>query len=159
MLHVVLTPFLFSTPCVQRRKWTQEEVDALLAGCRIHKPGHWAQILHHAGSVLTGRTQVDLKDKWRNLRKANHPEVLAREAEVAAADAMTAMRHEVSNGGDTELQEEQEEEQEDKGEEARNGAEEAPEQAGNGADEAAEAAMPETEPESRRTRTRKQKRK
>lgn len=48
-------------------RWSPSEVDALLAGVRIHGVGKWAAILRHSHVFNGVRTSVDLKDKWRNL--------------------------------------------------------------------------------------------
>ena len=52
------------------RGWTEEEVAELQAGVRQHGEGRWTAILADArqGSVLSSRSGVDLKDKWRNLK-------------------------------------------------------------------------------------------
>lgn len=56
-------------PPVRRKtvRWSQREVDALLAGVRAHGVGKWAAILRHSQVFNGVRTSVDLKDKWRNL--------------------------------------------------------------------------------------------
>lgn len=81
-------------PRRRNKRWTEEEVDRLIEACRKHGPGAWAQIEADNRDIwgpVPGtngreyyRTQVDLKDKWRNLAghkgdKAhrNHPEALA----------------------------------------------------------------------------------
>ncbi|QPH11202.1 hypothetical protein C2857_002864 [Epichloe festucae Fl1] len=57
-----------------RRPWTQEEEKALMAGLDTVKGPHWSQILTlfgHNGTIsdiLKDRTQVQLKDKARNLK-------------------------------------------------------------------------------------------
>lgn len=58
----------------QRRPWTQEEENALMAGLdAVHGP-HWSQILALYGQngsrseILKDRNQVQLKDKARNLK-------------------------------------------------------------------------------------------
>jgi Myb-like DNA-binding domain len=68
------------TPAPARRKnqkWTEEEVKRLIEACRKHGPGAWALIeadnrdiwgpVPGSDPVQYWRTQVDLKDKWRNL--------------------------------------------------------------------------------------------
>jgi len=58
----------------QRRPWTQEEENALMAGLDQVKGPHWSNILGLYGSkgtvskVLGDRNQVQLKDKARNLK-------------------------------------------------------------------------------------------
>ncbi|KAK4270769.1 hypothetical protein QN277_019541 [Acacia crassicarpa] len=52
-----------------KQKWTQEEEAALKAGVVKHGVGKWRTILKDPeySSVLYLRSNVDLKDKWRNL--------------------------------------------------------------------------------------------
>ncbi|EXB29696.1 Histone H1 [Morus notabilis] len=52
-----------------KQKWTEEEEEALLAGVAKHGPGKWTIIIKDPdfAHFLTHRTNVDLKDKWRNL--------------------------------------------------------------------------------------------
>lgn len=58
----------------QRRPWTSEEENALMAGLDCVKGPHWSQILAMFGpggrinEVLKDRNQVQLKDKARNLK-------------------------------------------------------------------------------------------
>ncbi|KAL2195737.1 telomere repeat binding factor-domain-containing protein [Corynascus similis CBS 632.67] len=57
-----------------RRPWTPEEEKALMAGLDMVKGPHWSQILSLFGphgtisDILKDRTQVQLKDKARNLK-------------------------------------------------------------------------------------------
>ncbi|RYR40305.1 hypothetical protein Ahy_A09g046030 [Arachis hypogaea] len=53
----------------QKQKWTQDEEDALIAGVEKHGPGKWKNILKDPqfAPFLTSRSNIDLKDKWRNL--------------------------------------------------------------------------------------------
>ncbi|CCT61842.1 uncharacterized protein FFB20_03628 [Fusarium fujikuroi] len=57
-----------------RRPWTQDEEKALMAGLDLVKGPHWSQILTLFGAqgtvsdILKDRTQVQLKDKARNLK-------------------------------------------------------------------------------------------
>ncbi|KAK1440670.1 hypothetical protein QVD17_06499 [Tagetes erecta] len=55
---------------VPKQKWTSEEEASLKAGITKHGPGKWSTILKDPefGSVLRLRSNVDLKDKWRNLQ-------------------------------------------------------------------------------------------
>ncbi|KAG9439103.1 hypothetical protein H6P81_019268 [Aristolochia fimbriata] len=52
-----------------KQKWTAEEENALKAGVTKHGPGKWRTILKDPefSSVLALRSNVDLKDKWRNM--------------------------------------------------------------------------------------------
>jgi len=62
---------------MQSLRWSEEEVAALLEGCRRFKHGSWSYILERLRDRFhPHRTQVDLKDKWRNLRKSKIPQVL-----------------------------------------------------------------------------------
>ncbi|CAH8391037.1 unnamed protein product [Eruca vesicaria subsp. sativa] len=53
----------------QKLKWTEEEEEALLAGVEKHGPGKWKNILRDPEFAfpLSSRSNIDLKDKWRNL--------------------------------------------------------------------------------------------
>ncbi|GLT55981.1 hypothetical protein SLA2020_290580 [Shorea laevis] len=53
----------------QKQKWTSDEEEALLAGVSKHGPGKWKNILRDPefAPFLTQRSNIDLKDKWRNL--------------------------------------------------------------------------------------------
>lgn len=53
-------------------KWTSEEEAALKAGVAKHGAGKWSAILKDPEfrSVLHSRSNVDLKDKWRNVNVA-----------------------------------------------------------------------------------------
>lgn len=57
----------------QKQKWTAEEEEALLAGVAKHGPGKWKNILRDPqfAPSLTHRSNIDLKDKWRNLSVSN----------------------------------------------------------------------------------------
>ncbi|XP_010416038.1 PREDICTED: telomere repeat-binding factor 5-like isoform X2 [Camelina sativa] len=53
----------------QKLKWTGEEEEALLAGIAKHGAGKWKNILRDPefSKKLINRSNIDLKDKWRNL--------------------------------------------------------------------------------------------
>ncbi|XP_024970707.1 telomere repeat-binding factor 4-like [Cynara cardunculus var. scolymus] len=53
----------------QKQKWTTEEEYALCAGVEKHGHGKWKVILSDPefASSLANRSNIDLKDKWRNL--------------------------------------------------------------------------------------------
>lgn len=53
----------------RKQKWLPGEEEALLAGVAKHGPGKWKNIIRDPefAPSLTHRTNVDLKDKWRNL--------------------------------------------------------------------------------------------
>ncbi|CAN4086970.1 unnamed protein product [Withania somnifera] len=50
-------------------KWTSEEEDALKAGVAKHGTGRWKNILRDPdfAPILSNRSNIDLKDKWRNM--------------------------------------------------------------------------------------------
>jgi len=54
-----------------RMNWTEEEVAGLKAGVAKYGVGNWAPILtdKEVGPLLTGRTNVNIKDKWRWLEQ------------------------------------------------------------------------------------------
>ncbi|VVA95085.1 unnamed protein product [Arabis nemorensis] len=56
----------------QKLKWTAEEEEALRAGIEKHGTGKWKNILRDPefADQLTSRSNIDLKDKWRNLSVA-----------------------------------------------------------------------------------------
>ncbi len=56
----------------RRIKWSNDETSILVAGVQRLGDGQWATIrkAHLALFESTGRTDVDLKDKWRNLKRA-----------------------------------------------------------------------------------------
>ncbi|KAL0463809.1 UNVERIFIED_CONTAM: Telomere repeat-binding factor 4 [Sesamum latifolium] len=53
----------------QKLKWTTDEEAALMAGVAKHGPGKWKNILVDSefAHKLASRSNVDLKDKWRNM--------------------------------------------------------------------------------------------
>jgi hypothetical protein len=54
-----------------RTPWSRDEVDALELGVSTLGEGHWGVILErYAARFHSRRTDVDLKDKWRNLQRA-----------------------------------------------------------------------------------------
>ncbi|KAI8470527.1 MAG: hypothetical protein J3K34DRAFT_521308 [Monoraphidium minutum] len=58
------------SPSVKRRKvcrWTPEETDIFTHAVYTYGAGNWKAVLESVGYQLNNRTQVDLKDKWRNL--------------------------------------------------------------------------------------------
>nr|XP_004235581.1 single myb histone 4 [Solanum lycopersicum] len=50
-------------------KWTSEEEDALKAGVTKHGSGRWKNIIRDPefAPILINRSNIDLKDKWRNM--------------------------------------------------------------------------------------------
>ena len=51
------------------RKWSDEEVEIFKREVHKYGKGNWKAILQKNKNVFNGRTEVDLKDKWRNLEK------------------------------------------------------------------------------------------
>lgn len=51
-----------------RVRWKEEEVEYLKKGVETYGVGHWRTILERY-PFHSRRTNVDLKDKWRNLQK------------------------------------------------------------------------------------------
>ncbi|XP_078442436.1 uncharacterized protein LOC144712123 isoform X1 [Wolffia australiana] len=49
------------------KKWTTEEEEALRKAVEKHGSGQWKFILQRHPEVFEERTEVDLKDKWRNM--------------------------------------------------------------------------------------------
>uniref|UniRef100_A0A7N0UA34 MYB transcription factor n=1 Tax=Kalanchoe fedtschenkoi TaxID=63787 RepID=A0A7N0UA34_KALFE len=60
----------------QKIKWTADEEAALLAGIAKHGPGKWKIILRDTdfATPLQNRSNIDLKDKWRNLSASSNGE-------------------------------------------------------------------------------------
>ncbi|KAK6120397.1 hypothetical protein DH2020_045877 [Rehmannia glutinosa] len=56
-----------------KQKWTSEEEEALRAGVAKHGPGKWKNIQRDPefNHLLFARSNIDLKDKWRNLSVAS----------------------------------------------------------------------------------------
>nr|GMD41160.1 telomere repeat-binding factor 4-like [Ipomoea batatas] len=52
-----------------KQKWTSEEEEALRAGVAKHGAGKWKNIQRDPefNHLLYSRSNIDLKDKWRNL--------------------------------------------------------------------------------------------
>jgi Myb-like DNA-binding domain len=54
---------------IQRHVWNEEEIAALLSGLDKYGLGKWIFIKQEYGYILRNRTTVQLKDKFRNMRK------------------------------------------------------------------------------------------
>ncbi|DBA98075.1 hypothetical protein WJX77_001235 [Trebouxia sp. C0004] len=50
-------------------RWSEEETNTLIMLTNQLGKGKWKKILDEAGDVFKSRSQVDLKDKWRNLER------------------------------------------------------------------------------------------
>ncbi|CAN1141857.1 Single myb histone 5 [Linum perenne] len=53
----------------RKRKWSSEEEAALKNGIKEFEAGFWKEILNSRRDEFNDRTEVDLKDKWRNMSK------------------------------------------------------------------------------------------
>ncbi|XP_071717217.1 uncharacterized protein [Rutidosis leptorrhynchoides] len=53
----------------KKRKWTILEEDTLRTGVQKYGKGNWKLILGMYRDIFEDRTEVDLKDKWRNLTR------------------------------------------------------------------------------------------
>ncbi|KAI5065290.1 hypothetical protein GOP47_0019985 [Adiantum capillus-veneris] len=51
------------------RRWNLEEESVLRKEVERYGKGHWKHILQKHKAIFEGRTEVDLKDKWRNIEK------------------------------------------------------------------------------------------
>jgi len=51
----------------KRGRWTEQESQLLIDGVGVHGEGSWAAI--HKGFQFNGRSQIDLKDRWRTMKK------------------------------------------------------------------------------------------
>ncbi|KAI4373285.1 hypothetical protein MLD38_011424 [Melastoma candidum] len=52
-----------------KKKWSAEEENALRRGVQRLNLVVYPIILHSYPNILEGRTEVDLKDKWRNMTR------------------------------------------------------------------------------------------
>jgi len=50
-------------------RWSEDETQFLIANVREHGKGKWKKILELGSEIFLKRSQVDLKDKWRNLER------------------------------------------------------------------------------------------
>lgn len=57
------------TPRKGRVLWTDKEIEAIKDGVQRFGYGSWKKILHYHKSTLGTRTNVSIKDKWRQLQK------------------------------------------------------------------------------------------
>ena len=80
-------------------KWTRAEEDALRDGVRKHGPGKWRTIQKdpELGDILRARSNVDLKDKWRNMRESGALD--AADATGGAEEEREASDREHAEGG------------------------------------------------------------
>ena len=76
----------------KRIRWTEKETIYLVAGIEIHGKGNWAAVLKEYPDKFVDRTNVNLKDRYRNLEKNSEltkfkkmAQVLVRSAKLRAA--------------------------------------------------------------------------
>ena len=60
-------PSPLSSPS-RKRKFTDDEEQAIIEGVRLYGEGKWSQIKAFASSRLADRTTVQIKDKWRTIQ-------------------------------------------------------------------------------------------
>jgi len=98
-----------------KRRWSIEEEELLIKAVAKTGEGNWSKMMKEFKFV--DRTQVDLKDKWRNMKKKdtdqlhaklNKALVLLKQDEPAAQDAS----EEQDDAGEEDNQEEEEEQEE-----------------------------------------------
>ncbi|KAJ6813651.1 single myb histone 4-like [Iris pallida] len=73
-----------------KQKWTSEEEEALRAGVEKHGAGKWRFIQKDPefSQCLAHRTNIDLKDKWRNLSGSSCPREKSRLPKLKGNDAI-----------------------------------------------------------------------
>ncbi|XP_020586653.1 single myb histone 6-like [Phalaenopsis equestris] len=78
-----------------KQKWTAEEEFALKAGVVKHGSGNWRTILRDPefSDILFLRSNVDLKDKWRNMRVTVNGWSSREKARVALKKSRTILKH------------------------------------------------------------------
>lgn len=54
---------------VKRRRWTEEEKNAVKQGVEMHGVGNWVKIKDEYAEILRNRTSVQIKDVWRTMSK------------------------------------------------------------------------------------------
>ncbi|XP_070026880.1 telomere repeat-binding factor 1-like isoform X3 [Nicotiana sylvestris] len=94
-----------------KQKWTSEEEAALKAGILKHGPGKWRTILKDPefSGVLCLRSNVDLKDKWRNMTVMANGWSSREQARLAVKRTKQAPRQDGSPVADTTTAESDEE--------------------------------------------------
>ncbi|CAI0627931.1 unnamed protein product [Linum tenue] len=75
-----------------KQKWTAEEEEALRAGVAKHGTGKWKNIQQDPefNPHLSTRSNIDLKDKWRNMSVGSGEKSRTPKPKFAAADASVA---------------------------------------------------------------------
>jgi len=64
--------------------WTEAEVQALLDGCAEYGEGKWALIKRSNPEMFKNRTTLDIKDKWRNMKKHGNLEEYRKSGNTSA---------------------------------------------------------------------------
>ncbi|KAH6757718.1 hypothetical protein C2S52_023327 [Perilla frutescens var. hirtella] len=85
---------------IQKLKWTAVEEEALKAGVVKHGAGKWKNILVDSEfrQILANRSNVDLKDKWRNMGgQSSGAIVMTPRAMPTATGALTPETHNSSS--------------------------------------------------------------
>ncbi|XP_074576727.1 single myb histone 2-like [Curcuma longa] len=82
-----------------KQKWTQDEEAALKAGVNKHGAGKWRTILKDPefSNVLRNRSNVDLKDKWRNMSVTAHGLGSREKARIALKNSRQTMKHDTTS--------------------------------------------------------------
>ncbi|XP_002983713.2 telomere repeat-binding factor 1 [Selaginella moellendorffii] len=100
-----------------KQKWTAEEECALRAGVEKYGPGKWRAIQRDPkfGPALVARSNVDLKDKWRNLSVSSGQPRIPRSKvrRVSKSSERTGSGKNLSGSSDSEEGEGEEYEDED----------------------------------------------
>ena len=88
--HVIAVPDQMAR---KRVRWTAEEEHALRTGVELHGAGNWRRIMR---SQIFGptRTNVDLKDKWRNMTMSGQVTLSSAQQPAPALPAPNAARRE-----------------------------------------------------------------
>jgi hypothetical protein len=63
-------------------RWSHQEVEDLLRCCDQYGPTSWARMKHENAGIFVYRSQVDLKDKWRNLLNSKDQRIQDRCAQI-----------------------------------------------------------------------------
>ncbi|WOK91714.1 single myb histone 6 [Canna indica] len=95
-VYKILALFFMGAP---KQKWTAEEEAAIKAGVVKHGAGKWRTILKDPefSGVLCLRSNVDLKDKWRNLSVTANGWGSREKARVALKRSRQIVRHDNSS--------------------------------------------------------------
>ncbi|CAN1148024.1 Telomere repeat-binding factor 5 [Linum perenne] len=81
-----------------KQKWTAEEEEALRAGIAKHGPGKWKniQLDPEFHPYLSTRSNIDLKDKWRNMSVGPGEKSRTPKPKTATADSAVATSQPIS---------------------------------------------------------------